>query len=55
MIIVFFAIPHLNEIRKTEKFEGTRTLKNLILNETKPTLIEEAHQLMSIKKYLNEK
>ncbi|MCW8966039.1 MAG: MFS transporter, partial [Candidatus Pacearchaeota archaeon] len=55
MIVVFFIIPQINEIKETEKFEGGRTLKNLILTEAKPTLIEEAHQIMSIKKYIHVK
>jgi MFS family permease len=55
MIVVFFGIPHINEIKKTERFKGQKSLKNLLITEAKPTLIEEAHQIMSIKKYLNEK
>ncbi len=55
MIVVFYGIPHIKEIRKTEKFNGTKSLKDIIINEAKPTLIEEAHQIMSIKKYLEEK
>ncbi|MFC1666232.1 MFS transporter [Nanoarchaeota archaeon] len=55
MIVVFYGIPQINEVRKTEKFNGTKSLKNLILTETKPTIIEEAHQIMEIKKYLHEK
>ena len=55
MIVVFYGIPQIKEVRKTEKFNGTRALKDIILNEAKPTLIEEAHQIMSIKKYLEEK
>jgi len=52
MVVVFFGISQLKEVRKTEKLGGTKALRNLIINETKPTLIEEAHQIMSIKKYL---
>ncbi|MEN7982233.1 MAG: MFS transporter [Nanoarchaeota archaeon] len=55
MLVVFFGISTIKEVRKTEKFNGTKALKNIILNEAKPTLIEEAHQIMSIKKYLEEK
>lgn len=55
MIIVFLGIHHIREIKKTEKFKGTKTLKDLVFTEAKPTLIEEASQIIAIKKYLNER
>lgn len=55
MVAVFYGIPQIKEVRKTEKFNGSRALKDLIFKETKPTLIEEAHEIMSIKKYLETK
>lgn len=52
ILVVLFWIPKLKEVRKTKRFSGKSAFKNIILKETKPTLIEEGHQLMSIKKYL---
>jgi len=52
MIVVFIFLPKLKEIRKTKKFQGTRTFKDIMLHQAKPTLHEEAHEIMSIKKYL---
>jgi hypothetical protein len=47
-------IKHLKEKRKIKKFNQSHYLKNLILKETKPALIEEVHQIMEIKKYLRD-
>jgi MFS family permease len=55
MIVMFYGIPSIKEVRKTEKFKGSRAFKDIILKEAKPTLIEEAHEIMSIKKYLDTK
>ncbi len=52
MIVVFFWLPTLKEIRKTGKFDGSKAFKNIIFKESKPTLIEEAHEIIHIKKYL---
>ncbi len=53
-IVMLAGISHLKEKRKIKKFNQQHYLKNLILKETKPALIEEVHQLMEIKKYLRE-
>lgn len=53
MIVVFWWIPKISEIRKTTQFNGSKAFKNIIFKQTKPTLIEEAHEIMSIKDYLN--
>ena len=55
MVVVFFGISQIKEVKETEKFNGTKSLKEIIINDAKPTLMEEAHQIMSIKKYLEEK
>jgi MFS family permease len=55
MIVVFFWLPTLKEIRKTGKFDGSKAFKNMILKEARPTLHEEIHEVMSIKKYLTSK
>ncbi len=52
MIVVFNLIPRIKEIRKTEKIDGNKALKNLIFKQAKHSLVEEAHEIMSIKKYL---
>lgn len=52
MIVVLFFIPGIKEIRKTDKFKGKKAFRNIILKQLRPTLHEEAHQIMSIKKYL---
>ena len=53
-IAIMIGLPNIKEIRKTKKFYGRRALKNMVLKEAGPTLTEEAHQIMSIKKYLTE-
>ncbi len=55
MIVVFVFLPKIKEIRKTKKFTGSKTFKNIIFKEAGPTLSEEAHEIMSIKKYLETK
>lgn len=55
MIVVFLWLPKIKEIRKTEKFNSSKTLKSILFKEVKPTLSEEAHEIMSIKKYLETK
>lgn len=55
MLSVILWTPHLKEVRKTKKFSGKSALKNIILKETPHTLVEEAHQIISIKKYLTSK
>ncbi len=52
MFIVYVFLPKVKEVRKTKKFKGAGSLKQIFLHETKPTLIEEAHEIMSIKKYI---
>ena len=52
MIAVLFFIPKIKEVRKTKYFNGKNAFKNIILKEIKPTLIEDVHDIKSIKKYL---
>ena len=54
MLVVMVWLPQLREKRKTKKFYGKSAFKSIILKKTKPTLVEEAHQIMSIKDYLFE-
>lgn len=53
LVIVIF-LPQFKEVRKTKKFKSSRVFKNIILKQAKPTLIEEIHQISSIKEYLRE-
>ncbi len=55
MFTVIIGLPKMKETRKIKEFSGTSALKNLILKEAKPTLVEEVHQIMSIKDYIIEK
>jgi len=52
MVVVFWWIPKLKEVKKKHNFQGKKALKNIILKQGKSTLIEEAHEIMSINKYL---
>jgi MFS family permease len=54
MIAVFWWLPKFKEIRRTKKFKGSKTIKNIIFKEAKPALIEEVHEIISIKDYLRE-
>ena len=55
MIVVFIWIPKIKEIRKTEKLDGKKALKSIIFKESKSTLLEGAHEIVSIKDYLRDK
>jgi MFS family permease len=50
--VVLLWINKINEVKKKRKFEGTNAIKNLILKGVRPTISEEIHQIMTIKKYL---
>ncbi len=53
MFVVFFGLLKIKEVRKTEKF-SRKEMKNLIFKEGKSSLVEEFHEIMSIKSYLKE-
>ncbi len=55
IIVVLLGIPRIKEVKKRKRFRGPRDLENLVLKEAKPTLIEEVHEIMHIKKYLTTK
>lgn len=55
IISVIIWLPHLKEVRKTTKFSGKSAFKNIVLKEMPHTLNEEAHQIISIKKYFTYK
>jgi MFS family permease len=55
MAVVFWWMPKMKEIRKVEKFHGTKAFKKMLIKEVKPTLLEEVHQIRSIGEYLRSK
>jgi len=52
MAVVFVALPKLKEVRKTQKFNSEKVLKNILTKEGPSTLSEEVHEIMAIKEYL---
>ncbi len=55
MIVVFFGLKNFKEIKKSKKIRRLKDFEKLIIKEMRPTLIEEAHEIISIKNYLREK
>jgi MFS family permease len=55
MIAVGIWVPQLKEIRRKEKFKGTKELKKLIIREARPTILEDVHEIQAIPHYLREK
>lgn len=54
MVVVGYWVPQLKEIKRKEKFKNLKTFQRIILKETKPTLIEDFHEIASIPNYLKE-
>jgi len=54
MLVVYFGLSQINEVRKTRKIHSPREFTDMVLKEAKPTIIEEVHEIMSIKKYFKE-
>jgi len=52
-VVAIWWLPKIKEIRKKRKFKTEKALKHIILKGAGPTLIEEIHEIRSIKKYLN--
>lgn len=50
-IVAAWWLPKIKEIKNKRKFNTSKAIKNIIFKQTKPTLIEEAHEIFSIKKY----
>ena len=55
MLVVLIGINKIKESRKTERFDGKRAFKNIIIKEGRHTIGEEIHQIASIKDYIFEK
>ena len=54
MVVVFIFLPKIKEIRKTKKFNLTRTIKHIRLKDIESSVSEEVHDIVSIKDYLRE-
>jgi len=52
MVVVSIGIAKVKEIRKTAKFPEGKKLGEMIFREVRPTLIEEIHEITSIRNYL---
>ena len=55
LIVVVFGLPKLKEVRKTKKLGGIKGFEHLLFKETGRTILEEVHELKSIKRYLHTK
>jgi MFS family permease len=55
MISVFFILSKIKEVKKKQSFKSSKDLGEIILKQAKPTIIEEVHEIMSIRKYLDVK
>jgi len=54
MLVVYFGLSQVNEIKKTRKIHSPKEFTDIDLKEARPTIMEEAHEIMSIKKYFKE-
>src|SRR3989339_89093 len=54
MAVVFYWVPKIKEVKETKKL-SRRKIKNLLFKQTKPILMEEVQQIMSIKEYMEKK
>ena len=53
MLVVYIFLPKFKEIRKT-KNPKPKEIEKMIFKEVKPTIVEETHQLISVKKYFSQ-
>lgn len=53
MIVIFYFVPKLTEVKEKRKFNGKSAFKNMILKHAKNHILEEVHEIMSIKRYIN--
>jgi len=53
MLVVFFGITQIREIKKKKKMSGIKDFETFVVKQAKPTLLEEAHEIISVKKYFN--
>ncbi len=55
MIVVGFWIPKFKEIKHKKKIKGIKDFKDIIIKEAKPTILEDVHEIIAIKDYMQEK
>ena len=55
LFVILWWIPKIKEVKKIRNSINSRVLKKIIFRDVKPTLLEEVHHIMEIKKYLKEK
>lgn len=56
MVVVGIGIPKLKEIKKEKKkFKNLEDFEKTILHEVRPTIMEDIHQIATIKDYISEK
>jgi hypothetical protein len=55
MMVVGFWMPKLKEIKHKKRFKGIKDFKDIIVKETKPTILEDIHELIAIKNYIQER
>ncbi|OYT36450.1 hypothetical protein B6U91_01225 [Candidatus Pacearchaeota archaeon ex4484_71] len=54
MITVAIFVPKMKEIKHKQKFKGLKEFEHLAVKELKPTLVEDLHEIESIKNYMEE-
>ncbi len=52
MIVIFFGLQKIEEVKNKNKFDGKAALKNIIFKQIRPTIMGEAQNILSIPKYL---
>jgi uncharacterized membrane protein YfcA len=55
MIVISWLIPKIREIKKRRKIKGFKEIEDIILKEGRPTILVEAHEIMSIRGYIKKK
>lgn len=55
VIVIIWWLPKIKEVKKTKKFKTEKALKHIIIKGAGPTLMEEIHEIRTIKRYLNTK
>jgi len=53
--VALWWIPKIKEVKKDPKMSSMRKFRKFVMRQTKPTIKEEAHELMSIRQYIFEK
>ena len=53
MLSVFWILPLMKEVKGKKGFKNSKVFREIILKQAKPTISEEIHELIHIKKYLD--